>query len=496
MLSGRLIAASATNELSTAVSLHPENARYFEFRGKPLALICATEHYGSVINRRFDFERYLTDHASRKHTLTRLFLLFRELQSPNNPYSPCKPESPDFISPWPRTGPGRALDGEPKYDLSMWNGEYFDRLHAFFSRASDLGIVVEATLLSNTYGPHIYALNPLHPDNNLQGIGTTDWRQYNTMVDSALWDMQKGFIRKVVAELNRYDNFYFEVCNEPGSWDENGPVPIDEWQMEILRIIRAEEAGMPTQHLVAGAQAFVFSPWRQDNDAAFESGFDLVNVHPLPNTVIGGKPYELGEFMSGQLKLEGLKEFCLAASNLPKPCVQDEDNIASCYRDYVGWTIHRKRAWTTVMSGSHYDVIDFSITVHAEAGTSESQAAIRSWIGYLSEFAHSMDLPCTRPLGDWLTHRPPHVVESTLAVPGVDYAVYLADDRERENPDSGAIISGMVHFSLREGAYVVRMYSPTTGVYSPAVHISGGAQELELPEFKHDIVMRISRTGD
>jgi len=38
-----------------------------------------------------------------------------------------------------------------------------------------------------------------------------------------------------------------------------------------------------------------------------------------------------------------------------KPCVNDEDNAASLYRDDDGWTIHRKRAWMAVMSQTHYD---------------------------------------------------------------------------------------------------------------------------------------------
>jgi hypothetical protein len=78
----------------------------------------ATEHYGSVINRPFDYERYLEDAAAKRMTLTRTFLLFRELQSARNPCSPW--ESPDYLASYPRTGPGKALDGEPIYDLNRW----------------------------------------------------------------------------------------------------------------------------------------------------------------------------------------------------------------------------------------------------------------------------------------------------------------------------------------------------------------------------------------
>ena len=99
----------------------------------------ATEHYGSVMNRPFDFEKYLDDAAAHKMTMTRTFLLFRELQGARNPSSPAKPESPDYIAPFPRTGPGKALDGEPIYDLDQWNPEYFDRLRRFLTPRRNAG---------------------------------------------------------------------------------------------------------------------------------------------------------------------------------------------------------------------------------------------------------------------------------------------------------------------------------------------------------------------
>src|SRR5260370_40314283 len=97
------------------IRVDPDNPKCFEFRGKPLALLTATEHYGAVINRPFRFERYLADAAGKRTTLTRPFLLFRELQNHCNPYSTCKPESPDFIAPFLRTGPGPPRHGQPKY---------------------------------------------------------------------------------------------------------------------------------------------------------------------------------------------------------------------------------------------------------------------------------------------------------------------------------------------------------------------------------------------
>ena len=169
-----------------AVKIDPDNPKYLLFRGKPLALISASEHYGSVINRPFDYEKYLDDAAAHKMTVTRTFLFYRELQSARNPSSPCKPESPDFISPFMRTGPGKAMDGEPMYDLDKWNPEYFERLHHFLDAASKKGIVVELTVFSNTYADEVWALNPLRAANNLQHVGKGDWEEYISLKDPEL----------------------------------------------------------------------------------------------------------------------------------------------------------------------------------------------------------------------------------------------------------------------------------------------------------------------
>ena len=83
---GPFAAAQRNADTKTLLfSIHPHNTKYFLFRGKPLVLITGTEHYGAVQNRRVDYAKYLEDTAHKKITLTRLFLLFRELQSSRNP---------------------------------------------------------------------------------------------------------------------------------------------------------------------------------------------------------------------------------------------------------------------------------------------------------------------------------------------------------------------------------------------------------------------------
>ena len=124
--------------------IHPHNPKCFEFRGRPLAFVTATEHYGAVMNRPFRFEKYLADAAEKGMTLTRLFCLCPRASEHGEPVQHVQTGvRPTTSRRSTRTGPGRALDGEPKYDLDQWNPEFFERLHQFLSRASDYGIVVE-----------------------------------------------------------------------------------------------------------------------------------------------------------------------------------------------------------------------------------------------------------------------------------------------------------------------------------------------------------------
>ncbi len=482
------------------VSLLPENPRYFRFRGRPLALVSATEHYGSVINRAFDFSRYLEDAAAHGMTMTRTFLLFRELQSAQNPSSPCKPESPDYLAPWPRVGSSRALDGEPQYDLDQWNAEYFDRLHRFLARASELGIVVELTLFSNSYHDGVWHLNPLHVRNNLQGVGDAAWQEYTTLRDQPRLERQLAFARRVVAETARYDNVYYEICNEPGGGiaGHATPTEIDAWQEVVARAVREECARVGVARLVVGCQAFQYGPRgaEQDHDLSESAAWiDAVNVHPLPDVTLGGHAYQMGGFMSKELALRQLREFTLAAAIHPKPVIHDEDNCASCYRDAVGWTIHRKRAWMALLCGGHYDYIDFSITVGSEAGTPASRAGIRSSMRWLSAAVHELDLRRARPMPEFLGGLPTQLVGGTLGVEGEAYLAYLADARELGEPGAGTPIRSQVTLALPAGSYVANCASPTTGRWSPGIPVSsrGGAVSVPLPPFAHDLALRVLR---
>ena len=56
-------------------------------------------------------------------------------------------------------------------------------------------------------------------------------------------------------------------------------------------------------------------------------------------------------------------------------------------------------------------------------------------------------------------------------------------------------IRGEIAFHLPEGRYQAKLFSPTTGLYSPAIRVAGGSApvHVELADFRHDVVLRVTR---
>lgn len=491
------------------IRIHPEHSKIFEFRGRPTVLVTACEHYGGVMNRPFDFDRHLTDCQQVGINYTRLFTLFRELQSAANPYSTCKPESTDYVAPWERTGPGRALDLQPQYDLTRWNPEFQDRLHGFLSRAAACDVVVELVLFSNTYGPENWSLNPLHAANNVNGLEAIPWFDYNTRRHPKLLAVQEAYARRMVEEVNRYDNVILEICNEPGGGTgipgSPDPDEVNDWLDHFLRLVRQTEATLPHRHLIAGQEAFAYKlPDEAVNPRDVhqfcarsfgEMDVDAVNLHPLSNMPVGNRRYDLGRFMHAQLHLHAYRDYCLELYAQRKPLTLDEDNCATQYRDPTGWNIHRKRAWTALFCGAHYNMIDFAILPGREMGTEASQRGLREPIGHAARFLHTFDLLRARPLPDAVLQSPEPACTSAFGVDGHDVAVYLADPREIDAPGHGAPIGGALTLRIPDGDYRLSCTDPLTGMSSPqiACRAQRGTLECVVPEFVHDRVVRVQR---
>src|SRR5262249_38995311 len=131
----------------------------------------------------------------------------------------------------------------------------------------------EVTLFSSLYGGAQWAINPLNPANNVNNTDAVKPQQVHTLANGNLLAHQERMVRKIVRELNAFDNVIFEIQNEP--WADNhflpGPInpylpgweqqwtnrieyPTDAslaWQRSILSVIRSEESSLPNRHLIA-----------------------------------------------------------------------------------------------------------------------------------------------------------------------------------------------------------------------------------------------------
>ena len=101
------------------LALHPENPRYFLFRGRPTVLITSGEHYGAVLNLDFDAGPYLEELRRRGLNLTRVFsgTYFERPGSFGIRENTLAPPPSRLCCPWARVG--------EKFDLGRWDEGYF-----------------------------------------------------------------------------------------------------------------------------------------------------------------------------------------------------------------------------------------------------------------------------------------------------------------------------------------------------------------------------------
>jgi hypothetical protein len=106
--------------------------------------------------------------------------------------------------PWPRTGPGTAKDGKPKFDLSRFDPAYFNRLRHYVIAAANEGIYVSVMLFEG-FGLHLSLPpdnvegHPFHAANNVNGIGIDSINDYQVLpLDPRVQALQDAYIRKVI----------------------------------------------------------------------------------------------------------------------------------------------------------------------------------------------------------------------------------------------------------------------------------------------------------
>jgi Family of unknown function (DUF6298)/Putative collagen-binding domain of a collagenase len=229
-------------------------------------------------NGSFDFDAYLDFLVRHHHNFIRLWRW--ESTGWDSSSSSWKNQNTQFIitpHPWKRTGPGMALDGKPKFDLTAFDSDYFARLRSRVQAARQRGIYVSVMLFEGwglQFAPDAWENHPFNPRNNINGLdgdtnGDKKGIQIHELADPKVTAVQEAYVRKVIETVGDLDNVLYEISNE------NHP-PSTAWQYHMIRFIKEVERGRPQQHPVG----MTFQYKGGTNQALFDSPADWTSPNP------------------------------------------------------------------------------------------------------------------------------------------------------------------------------------------------------------------------
>lgn len=349
--------------------------------------------------------------------------------------------------PYARTGPGLALDGKPKFDLTRFDQGYFDRLHERAARAGARGVYVAVMLFNgwSTEGKQRQLGQPWrgHPFNAANNINSVDGdpdgdgegTETHTLRLPQVVALQERYVRKVVATLNDLDNVLFEVSNE-------SPSTSADWQYHIIRVVRHAEAGRAKQHPVGMTG---FNPI-SDNAPLINSPADWIS----PDADVEHPPPANGD----------------------KVVLWDTDHLCGICGD-------RHTVWKAFVSGHNvvfmdpYDSTARQMDVHLGDDYDPQQPL---WVLLRRNLGATLTYASRLPLARMTPH------------PAWSSTGYCLADTAREAllayaPDGGSLDLDLSAFP---GSYVVEWYAPHSGRVAPGGTLTGGVGRRLRPPYWRD----------
>jgi hypothetical protein len=441
--------------------LHPQNPRYFEFQGKPIVLITATEHYGAALNLDFDYIKYLNELQRHGFNLTRAFSgAYREIPgSFNIKENTLAPKPGRFVCPWARSSTPGASDGGNKFDLTQWDPAYFTRLKDFVAEAGRRGVIVEFVFFCTMYSDDLWQASPMNARNNINGIGKVGPYEVYAMKEKALQEAQEATVQKVVTELNDAPNLYYEICNEP--YERGGLTK--KWTHSIIDRIVATESALPRKHLIA--------------EGINRDSPRIIDPHPAVSI----------------FNFHAATPHCVQANETRRAFADDETGGRGI-KDFP----YRSEAWEFMLAGGAvFDHLDFSFTCAHPNGTHQltdepggGGPTLRAQLKVLKDFFATIDflnmksdtnvVLAVRALDTGEKTKPIRI--QALIEPGVAYAIYF----NGRGPCEATL-------DLPAASYRADWINPLTGTvdHTESFAHSGGRKKLPSPPFAEDVVLRI-----
>lgn len=394
-----------------------------------------------------------------------------------------------YIQPtiWARTGPGNALDGDPKFDLNTLNPDYFDRVRSRVSIAEQNGLYVIVNFfhgfsvadkgnISDAWTAH-----PMNAANNINGINGDPTNQGNgldvdTLNTPAITAYQEAYIRHMVDTLNDLDNVIWEVALEPdGTYVRDGH-STQEWVQYMIDYIHSYEAIKPKQHPVLYSVEWPGG----DNRILMDSTAEAISPNDGDGYITGNPPPS-----------DGTKVILANTDHILWPH-GDTDWAWKMFTRGMGGIFFMDQSY------SNYDDQDGE-----EGGTYSENDNFRNNLGWILDFANQMNLASMNPRGDLCS------TDFCLANPvanGAEYLIFLpsgatstvileglgmqSQDHKRMSsvylPSDSSVT---VDLSATPGNLLVEWLNPATGEVISGGTITGGKSSYFIAPFPGSAVL-------
>jgi len=454
-----LAAASVcANAAQGPLRVLPANPRYFTDGSGKAILLTGSHCWDNLQDCRYatlpspppmDFGAYLAFLHRHHHNFFRLWAW-------ENSFNPEAKQGTTYFDPMPyqRPGPGNALDGKPKFDLTRFNRAYFDRLRERVTAARDRGVYASVMLFNGfsiegkgNDGGNPWEGHPFNVRNNVNALDGGGSRTIHTLANPTATAHQEAYVRQVIDTVNDLDNVLYEITNE----DTGNPDDIA-WQTHLIRFIKQYEAAKPKQHPVGMTVC-----WPGGDDAALlASPADWVS--PAAKLPPGdGRKVILNDTDHSYFWI-GLKADGLAAQ--------------------------RAWVWENFTRGNQCLFMDPYLDPSHDPGRNHPALGqpdaywdtLRQAMGQTLAYAERVDLAAMVPHGELASSG------FCLAQPGREYLVYL--------PQGGEVT---VDLGAASGEMNVEWLRSAEGASAPGEAISGGGRRTLRAPFGGDAVLRLWR---
>jgi hypothetical protein len=402
----------------------------------------------------FDYRKYLDFLETNNHNFFRLWTWEQSrwtLETADDNYW-FNPEGP-----YVRTGPGNALDGKAKWDLTRFDQAYFDRMRQRVVEAGQRGMYVSIMLFDgwSVVSNQSPALNnpwkghPYNAANNVNGIngdvnGDANGREVHTLATPAVTALQEAYIKKVIDTLNDLDNVLYEIANE-------APNESTEWQYHLVDFIHAYEGGKPKQHPVGMTGRFEWSV----NDL-LNSGAEWISP--------GGSAYMWNP----------------PAADGRAVVIVDTDHLWGIGGDYMWvWKSFTRGLNPIFMDG--YDGAGYGVGGQGFNFSDPTWVKLRANMGYTRAYAEQVNLAAMTPQPSRCS------TGYCLANPNGPNAEFIVFQ-----PENGAFT---VNLGGLSGSFAVEWLNPENGSKTAGAAVTGGATVTFTPPFNNGAVIYLKQRG-